>query len=251
MLEMAPHNDQVMRVYIGYDQRSDLAYRVADHSLRRHASLPVTVTPLKADVLASSGLLWRPVDYRGGELYDITSNAPCSTAFANSRFLVPLLAQHGFVLFIDCDMVFMSDVEEIFNMADPTKAVQVVQHDYVPTLNRKMVGATQTRYTRKNWSSVMLWNCDHPANRRLSLEDINRRPGRDLHALYWLSDSEIGHLSQACNWLVGEQPRPARSILAHFTNGGPWIEGWRPSEHDQIWIDAKTEMESSCQRGGL
>lgn len=137
-----------------------------------------------------------------GQLYDLPSNAPCSTEFAISRFLVPILCQQGWALFVDCDVVFLGDVAELFALADPSKAVMVVKHAPLVEVGTKMDGQAQVGYTRKNWSSVMLFNCDHPANRRLSLADVNERPGRDLHALYWLHDEEIGALPAAWNWLV-------------------------------------------------
>jgi hypothetical protein len=101
-----------------------------------------------------------------------------------------------------------------------------------------MGGMIQTAYERKNWSSVMLFNCDHPANRRLTIEDVNGRPGRDLHAFYWLHDSEIGELPPTWNWLVNVTPKPVAPKLAHFTNGGPWIPNWEPAPHDEIWLGA-------------
>jgi hypothetical protein len=102
-----------------------------------------------------------------------------------------------------------------------------------------MVNQQQTIYPRKNWSSVMLFNCNHPANRRLTLHDINNRPGRDLHAFYWLHDEEIGTLNPRWNWLVNEQERPLDVAIAHFTNGGPWIAGWIPAPFDDLWLEAQ------------
>jgi hypothetical protein len=86
---------------------------------------------------------------------------------------------------------------------------------------------------------VMLWNCDHPANQRLTLQDVNERPGRDLHRFYWLNDSEIGALPPEWNWLVGVQPKPAAPQIAHFTLGGPFTPGWKGAEHDEIWAEAE------------
>lgn len=230
----------VMRVYVGHDPREQEAYRVAVTSLRRHSTSEVSITPLSDTRLRDQGLLWRAVDTRDG-IYDLASNAPQATEFAVSRFLLPFLAQTGAALFIDCDMLFLADVSELFAAFDPRYAVQVVKHDHRPMRGAKMDGAVQTRYPRKNWSSVMLWNCDHPANRRLSLHDVNTRPGRDLHAFYWLADSEIGDLPPEWNWLVGERPRPERVKLAHFTNGGPWFPNWEPREHDDLWTEAARE----------
>lgn len=222
-----------LRVFIGYDAREAEAYRVAVASLREQSAEPVHVTPLDADRLAACGLLRRPQDRRG-VIYDLPSNAPCATDFAISRFLVPHLAQTGFVLFVDCDVVFLADVAELFEQADPNKAVMVVKHQQGGG-GTKMDGQAQLAYPRKNWSSVVLFNCDHPANRRLSVQDVNERPGRDLHAFYWLADSEIGSLTCDWNWLVGVQEKPLRPKLAHFTLGGPWLPTWPGAEHDELW----------------
>lgn len=228
-----------MRVYIGHDQREQEAYMLAYMSMEARASMPVEAVPLCSDRLTTQRMLQRPVDVRGG-MYDLISGAPQSTEFAVSRFLVPFLAQYGWALFVDCDVVFQADVAELFAMADPSKAVQVVKHQYTPVAGNKMDGLTQTVYPRKNWSSVILWNCDHPANRRLTLDDVNRRRGLELHQFYWLNESEIGELPAHWNWLVGEQEQPQTPGIAHFTRGGPWIDGWVPTEHDEIWLQEAT-----------
>lgn len=223
-----------MKVYIGYDQREAAAYAVAEKTLKKHSPSAV-VTPLKADRLAASGLLRRPQDRRG-LIYDIPSNAPCSTEFAISRFLVPHLAQTGWALFVDADVVFLADVAELFEQADPDKAVMVVKHNNGHAAGTKMDGQEQLLYPRKNWSSVMLWNCDHPANKRLSLQDVNERPGRDLHAMYWAADSEIGSLPAEWNVLVNVQEMPESPKILHYTLGGPWLTGWRGADHDELWL---------------
>lgn len=226
-----------MKVYIGHDKREQLAYDVAEHSLHAYR-WDCEVIPLKADRLYDYGLLRRPTDRRG-QNYDIPSGAPVSTDFAISRFLVPHLCQSGFALFVDCDVVFMDDVANLFALADPSKAVQVVQHAPLDESGTKMDGQAQTAYSRKNWSSVMLFNCDHPANRRLSLQDVCERPGRDLHRFYWLNDEEIGALPAEWNWLVGVQDKPDKPALAHFTLGTPNLtDALRDSAHSEIWWNA-------------
>jgi hypothetical protein len=85
---------------------------------------------------------------------------------------------------------------------------------------------------------VMLWNCDHPANQRLSLQDVNERPGRDLHRFYWLNDDEIGSLPREWNWLVNVTEKPKNPCIAHFTLGGPFTPGWLKADHDLIWLQA-------------
>lgn len=225
-----------MKVYIGYDHGEHAAAMVAMDSVRGETREDAEL--LSAPKLAAQGLLTRITDKRGGQPYDLHSNAPKSTEFAVSRFLVPLICQHRWALFADCDVVFFADPRDILSKLEKGKAVYVVKHDYIPHDEWKMVNQRQTVYPRKNWSSVMLFDCHHPANWRLTLHDINHRPGRDLHAFYWLNDAEIGDLPVGWNWLVGEQTKPDPLFLAHFTLGGPWIPGWKSAVHDDLWLRA-------------
>ncbi len=221
-----------MKIYIGYDKAEHEAYRVAVKTLAMYTK--TVAEPLDADRLQATGLLRRAVDKRG-QMYDLPSNAPCSTEFAVSRFLVPILCQSGWALFTDCDVVFMGNPRELLAISDPDKAVMVVKHNHFGR-GTKMGGMEQTHYSRKNWSSVMLFNCDHPGNRRLSIQDVNERPGRDLHAFYWLHDSEIGELPKEWNWLVNVTEKPDYPKIAHYTQGGPWISSWQVAEHDELWL---------------
>lgn len=249
-----------LKVYIGWDSREVEAYQVAEASIRRHVSRPVQITPLMLPQLELAGLMRRPMrrltkgkgmivkdgkierrvitSAHGLQLWDEISDAPMATEFANSRFLTPLLAQTGWALFIDCDVVLLEDIAELFKLADPDKAVMCVQHGRLEEEGTKMDGQIQTVYNRKNWSSVMLFNCDHPKNRGLTLQMINTRPGRDLHRFCWLEDADIGTLPAEWNWLVNVQPRPPAPKLAHFTLGGPWLPDWRRQAHDDIWLGA-------------
>lgn len=228
-----------MRVYVGYDQREQAAYDVAVNSLRVNSRCNVRAIKLDSQRLATSGLFTRKMDRRDGRIYDFISDAYCSTDFAITRFFVPLLEQNGWALFVDCDVVFLDDVEKLLVHADPTKAVMVVKHGSLSSTTCKMDSQPQQLYTRKNWSSVMLFNCDHPANQRLTVQDINARPGRDLHRFYWLHDNEVGELPACWNWLVNVTPKPERPRLAHFTLGGPWLATWPGALHDNVWLEAQ------------
>lgn len=230
--------DDPLRVFIGFDDRETAAYRVAVATLRKRARAPVCVIPLMLGRNEQWGLLRRPWQVMHGQMWDLVSNAPQSTQFAASRFLTPHLAQSGFALFVDCDVVFLGDVYELLDYADPTKAVMVVRHED-PRLSEdvKMDGQAQQRYDRKWWSSVVLWNADHEAHRRLTLDVLNTTAGRDLHAFNWLRDHEIGELPAAWNWLVNVQPRPDAPKLAHFTLGGPWLPHWRSRPYDDLWLE--------------
>ena len=230
--------DQAMalRVFIGYDSREPDAYTVAAHSLWRTSG--IRAVKLDEPDLRRSGLFTRPVVRFSGRLFDVISGVPQSTEFALTRFLVPILSSSGWALFTDCDVVFMRDVNELLSRADPTKAVMVVQHEHVPSAETKMVDQVQRRYPRKNWSSVMLWNLDHPANKRLTTREVNSWHRDELHLFGWLEDDEIGALQPEWNWLVGEQPKPAAPAIAHFTLGGPFLKQWPGAEHDDIWYEA-------------
>lgn len=223
-----------MRVYIGHDGREQIAYDVA---AKTACSFGCEVSPVYEDMLRTSGLLTRPLDRRGA-MWDLHSNAPQSTEFAISRFFVPLLAHSGWCLAVDCDVVFMEDPHELLEFADASKAVMVVKHEPLTSTGIKMDGQVQTVYERKNWSSVVLWNVDHVANKRLNLVTLNQWPGRDLHGFRWLADSEIGTLPGAANWLVGVQPKPSRPIIAHYTLGVPAMPGHENCEYADIWTKA-------------
>lgn len=239
-----------MDVYIGWDAREEEAYHVAESSLLGHATRPVNVHALDADELFQRRLFWRPITRYVKTMRDHLSDAPQSTEFATSRFLVPFLQRSGWALFIDCDMVFLGDVSELFELADDRYAVMVVKHGELPGGGLKMDGQEQTRYPRKNWSSVMLWNCDHLANQRLDLGMVNWWPGALLHRFCWLRDEEIGELPPAWNWLVNVNEKPQDARLAHFTLGGPWLPDWTPQPHDEVWTDARkrTATDNSAVR---
>jgi len=224
-----------MRVYIGHDSREQAAFDVAAKTAR---GFDCDVFPVYEDRLRGAGLLTRPTDRRGNTMWDFNSSAPQSTEFAVSRFFVPMLAHSGWCLAVDCDVVFLQDPHELLEFADNDKAVMVVKHPPLTATGFKMDGQVQTVYQRKNWSSVILWNVDHVANKRLNLLTLNQWPGRDLHAFRWLADSEIGDLPGVANWLVGVQPKPKRPMIAHYTLGVPAMQGHEHDEHAEIWTEA-------------
>jgi len=235
----------MLKIWMGYDPREAEAYDVAKWSICRRASVPVDVRALKLDALREAGILTRPIVRNGTKLWCPISEAPMSTEFAISRFAVPFLEERkGWALFVDCDVLAWDDIAKLFNGADSSFAVQVVQHEYTPRQGAKMDGVAQTLYARKNWSSVMLWNLEHPAHERLTLEMLNALPGRDLHRFCWLEDGEIGELSPRWNWLVDEQEPPLGKLgLAHFTLGGPWFPEWaRRTEYDEWWLRERDAM---------
>jgi len=230
-----------VKVFIGFDEREHEAAAVAAKSLRRVTNGEIEPEFLCLPKLVDQGLITRTFDRRGGQRYDLTGNETFSTDFKFSRFLTPILAQQGYALFVDCDVVFLRDPRDMLVAVQAQHALNVVWHTdaMYPATGFKMVNQKQTGYPRKNSSSVMLFNCDHPANRRLSLRDVNERPGRALHAFYWLADSEIGSLHPAWNWLVDVEPRPHPVGIAHMTLGGEWLPGWKGGSFDEEWKAAR------------
>jgi hypothetical protein len=150
--------------------------------------------------------------------------------------LAPWLSEKQWVLFCDfADQLFLGDPAELFALADERYAIQVVKHEHVPTEQTKMDDQIQTAYARKNWSSVVLWNVDHPANTRLTLEMVNTLPGRDLHRFCWLEDHEIGELPPEWNYLVDVSPMTTKPKLLHYTRGIPAMEGYDTGPWADVW----------------
>jgi hypothetical protein len=214
------------RVFIGWDRREPEAYEVARYSLQHRASIPVTVSPIKIDELRAKKLYWRDQD------------PLASTEFTYTRFLTPALAGFsGWALFCDCDFLWLGDVAGLTGYMKVPKAVYCVQHDYRPKETTKMDGAVQTTYPRKNWSSLMLFNCDHPSVRSLTPELVNRESGAYLHRMQWVADEDIGALPVEWNWLEGwnEKPKQGTPKAVHFTRGGPWFANWQNVDYGELW----------------
>lgn len=223
-------------VWIGYDPREQDAFEVAVASLRAKSKTEVDTFAVSLEVLQERGLYQRKTERRDGKLWDVISDAPMSTEFAISRFFVPYLAEpYDWAVFMDCDVMLRADIDELFALADPHKAVQVVKHDHRPTEGTKMDGQPQTSYPRKNWSSVMLWNVHHPANFGLTVAKLNAWAGRCLHGFEWLLDQFIGELPAEWNHLVGVEPESPDAKLVHFTLGIPSMEGYANCEHAPEW----------------
>jgi len=227
------------RIWIGWDADQMRASTVAEFSAGSTARWSPDVRRLALGEMIARGLYTRPTIYPSDEhpgYWDEISEAPMSTAHAIARFLVPALCEYkGWALFTDGDVLFRRDVRDLFALADPQYAVQVVKHDYAPPAGSKMEGQTQTRYARKNWSSVILWHCGHPANQALTVGMINRLPGRDLHRFCWLDDSLIGALPPEWNWLVGHSDQTIDPAIVHFTEGVCDTKGYEHVAYSDEW----------------
>jgi lipopolysaccharide biosynthesis glycosyltransferase len=230
-----------MKVFIGWDSREDIAYQVCKHSIVTRTESNVEIIPIIQKDLRKQGLYTRH--------HDVLS----STEFTFTRFFVPYLTKfEGWALFCDCDFLFLDDVKKLFDLAEKNhdKAVMVVKHDYNPEQTMKMDGKVQYPYPRKNWSSLILWNCAHPKNSQLTPDILNIRTGAWLHRFQWLNDEDIGDISVEWNWLVNwyHEPTDGSPKALHYTEGGPWFDHYMKTEYGAHWIKEKYEYLMSTEK---
>ena len=210
-----------VKIYIGFDQRESIAYHAFVQSLIDHASIPLDITPLAVKTL------------KGYE----EKHKDKSNDFVYSRFLTPFLNDFkGWAIFVDGDMICQTDIKELLDLRDDSKALQVVKHDYKTKANQKYLGNINQDYPRKNWSSVILWNCEHPKHKLLTPDFIANESGKYLHRFSWLEDNEIGELPKEWNWLATEYPNNEQANIIHYTLGTPCFKDYRNTEMADIWL---------------
>lgn len=220
-------------VYIGYDPREAVAFSVLASSIHARATRPVYVAPLMLSQL--TGILTR-------ERHPLQS-----TDFSFSRFLTPFLSGFsGWSIFMDCDMLMLDDVAKLWDLRDERYAVMVVKHDHVPKETTKFLGEPQSKYEKKNWSSVMLFN--NGRCRALTPEYVNAASGLELHQFKWLgNDDLIGALPARWNHLVGYNEPRKDAALVHYTLGGPYFPEFRDCEYSAEWFAEKEAM-TACAK---
>ena len=232
-----PKSQEVIPVFIGYDPREAIAYHTCVNSIIRNSSQPVSILPLSLNLFK--------------EFYNNTGKDG-SNQFIYSRFLVPyLMGFKGHAIFIDGDMIVRGDLAELWNLRQTGKDVQVVKHDYVTKLNEKYLGAKNENYPRKNWSSVILWNCGSFPNRKLTPEFVERATGAELHRFTWIDDARIGELSQEWNWLPQEHGVNDQAKIIHWTLGTPCFHEYALDEMADVWHRERILTEYCQQRNIL
>jgi len=207
-------------IVVGFDQRESVAYHTFTQSILEKSSLPVSFIPLAINTLK---------DYE-------EKHIDKSNDFIYSRFLTPYLNNfQGWAIFADGDMICQADIKDLWDLRDESKALLVVKHNYQTKSHHKYLGNVNENYPRKNWSSLILWNCGHPKHRILMPDFIANQTGKFLHRFSWLDDADIGELSPEWNWLAIEYPENKNAKLIHYTLGTPCFKDYRNSEMSEIW----------------
>ena len=207
-------------IFIGYDPREAIAYHVCANSIIRQSTQPVSLNPLALTIMN---------DYK-------ETHTDGSNHFIYSRFLVPHLMNYkGWALFIDGDMLLRNDISKLWELRDDSKAVMVVKHNYQTRMPIKYLGAKNENYPRKNWSSVILWNCGHESNKSVTPEFVQNATGAQVHRFSWLKDEEIGELPIEWNWLPDEFGENKNASLLHFTLGTPSFSDFAETPQGSEW----------------
>jgi lipopolysaccharide biosynthesis glycosyltransferase len=210
-----------VKLFVGFDPRESVVYHTFIQSLIEKATLPIEITPLAVSTL---------------NFYEETHKDK-SNDFVYSRFLTPFMSNfEGWSIYVDGDMICQADIKELLALRDKTKAVQVVKHDYKTKAENKYLDNKNENYPRKNWSSVILWNCSHPKHKILTPDFINKQTGKFLHRFSWLEDEEIGEIPIEWNWLAIEYPKNPSAKLIHYTLGAPCFKDYRKTSMAENWL---------------
>ena len=220
-------------IFVGYDPREAVAYHTCVNSIIRQASKPVAIIPLALNLF---------------EDYEET-HTDGSNQFIYSRFLVPHLMDFtGWAIFIDGDMIIRDDIVKLWELQNPYNDVMVVKHDYKTKMREKYLGSKNEDYPRKNWSSVILWNCGSFPNRKLMPAFVQQATGAELHRFTWIDDERIGELPKEWNWLPDEYgPNPDAKLL-HYTLGTPCFHEFADTPQGDEWHRERILTEYCQQR---
>jgi lipopolysaccharide biosynthesis glycosyltransferase len=228
---------ELLHIYIGFDTRNygqTLAYEGCKRSIEAKLNrdkYEVEIHQLNLKELMKSGHMYRDVD------------PLASTEFTYTRFLVPFLNGYkGKALFCDSDFIWDCCISEAFDYLQNDQAVACVQHDYTPNATVKMNGLAQCAYPRKNWSSLMVFNCEHPSTKLLTVQTTNEQSPAWLHRMEWAKDTEIGMIPYQYNYLVDTYNTDDAKVY-HYTDGGPWHPGYENVNYGNHWKQYMTDTE--------
>ena len=220
-------------IFVGYDPREAIAFHTCVNSIIRHATQSVAIMPVALNLFQ---------DYK--ETHGDNSNH-----FVYTRFLVPhLMGYTGWAIFIDGDMIVRDDIVKLWELQESHVDVMVVKHDYKTRMTEKYLGAKNEDYPRKNWSSVILWNCSSWPNRKLTPAFVQSQPGSYLHRFSWLNDERIGELPKEWNWLPDEYGANPAAKLLHYTLGTPCFHEFADTPQSEEWHRERMFTEYCQQR---
>ncbi len=212
--------NKCLNIFVGFDQKEAIAYHAFSQSIIQNSSIPVSITPL-----AENNLNMYKEKHHDG-----------TNKFTYSRFLVPyLMGFNGWAVFADGDMICLKDIKKLIALASEKFAVQVIKHDYKTRYKTKYFGQKNEDYPRKNWSSLIIWNCSHEKNKVLTPNFIEGKDGAFLHRFKWLDDHEIGKIKEEWNWLAIEYPEKTDVNLIHYTFGTPCFKEYERKSYSNHW----------------
>lgn len=195
-----------LSIYIGFDPRQPLAYNVMAHSVASRLTRPAAIVRLQLDQL--------PITRMG------------LTEFTYSRFLAPFLCDYdGYSLFLDADMIALTDVGEILKDVDPTAAVSVVMHEAIFERPSLMV------FNNKRCTMLTPAFLDDPSTNPFNL------PG-------WAS--KVGALPKDWNHVVGYNPQNNAAKVVHYTAGIPCWPETDNCEWAEAWHLERMAMTATC-----
>lgn len=216
----------MISLFCGFDEREQIGWHVFVASVLARTSEPVAIHRLDSCGLPQG-----------------------SNAFTLSRFLVPFLTEYkGRAIFADAaDMLMLADIAELDALFDESKAVQVVQHPTYSTRHKiKYIGTSMQcpnmDYTRKNWASLMLLNCEHQAWRGvdpLTLEPCSIKATLQFDGV---PDDAIGALPNEWNRIVDEGQPVEGAKMLHFTAGIPAFPHYAKTPGADLWFAERDRM---------
>lgn len=245
-------------IFVGYDEREHEVFQVCKHTLEKNSSVPIKVHKLHHKPLRDAGFFKREwkIDQKG-QYHDLVDERPFSTQFTFTRFLLPELwntindpNKSPLIMFVDCDFLYLSDIGKMFKEIEDYKTrygarhgVYCVQHNYEPNNTKKMDNVEQSKYNKKLWAAMMVFDMEFKGNEKLTADVVNTSSGRDLMQLFWLNDvSEIGQIDEKWHFIPNHSEKNTNEISAiHYTEGGPWFPNYRNCKYGNLWFDAYNE----------
>jgi hypothetical protein len=213
----------LIRIFVGYDNRIPVAFQTLAHSITQRSSLPLTICPININNVKN--------------IFNREMISIQSTEFSFSRFLTPYLSDYeGWSIFMDNDIILRDDIAKLWALRDDKYSVMCVKHEHQPSEKKKFMGSVQTSYNKKNWSSVILFN--NSKCKALTLDYVNSASGLELHQFKWLgNDYLIGELPQEWNYLADYTEAKVDPKLVHYTIGGPFYPDFQNTEFSAEWYE--------------